>query len=178
MGRGKGPKRRKTDSEVVLLAQGKGAVKRTQKNPFDCHGSDDVFFTVREIKAEAYSKGKPVWLIGWEGYGDDADTWEPIENLAGHEQEIHAFRKAREEKSSTEQAQHTKKRKPVEDAEASEKDANPDVDIVAEWVEGKTAKRKAACWQFYKVKLDHEQNDKVVAVCMLQSMRTGIIANV
>ena len=39
------------------------------------------------------------------------------------------------------------------------------MDSVAEWVEGKTAKRKAACWQFYKVKLDPEQNDKVVAVC-------------
>lgn len=92
-----GGKRRKTTSasreaQAGLRAQGKGLVKRTQKSPFDPHGSDDVTYQVREIKAEGTRFGKPSWLIGWEGYGDAADSWEPIENLAGHEQDIAQFR--------------------------------------------------------------------------------------
>ena len=123
MPRGKGAKRRKTsDADVVLLAQGQGPVKRTQKNPYDLTGSDDTVFSVREIKAEAVRKGKPVWLIGWEGFTDNEDTWEPIENLAGHEQEIAAFRKDKEERSRVDAQNNraNKKRKtPSEQQSAS-----------------------------------------------------------
>ncbi|KAK3268810.1 hypothetical protein CYMTET_22717 [Cymbomonas tetramitiformis] len=32
------------------------------------------------------------WLIRWKGYGQAHDTWEPIENLAGLEDDIAKFR--------------------------------------------------------------------------------------
>ncbi|KAK3280810.1 hypothetical protein CYMTET_11363 [Cymbomonas tetramitiformis] len=125
--RGKGPKRRKTSTSsgnaggVTLLAQGKGTTKRTQKNPFDRHGNDEVEYFVREIKAGATRKGKPVWLIGWQGYGDDADTWEPIENLAGLEQDIKAFREAHEEKEKEiAEARKNKRKQPDEQVAGAE----------------------------------------------------------
>ena len=92
-----GAKRRKTSVFTPSLrAQGKGPVKRTQRTAFDPHGSDDTTYAVREIKAEGQRCGKPAWLIGWEGFDDSADSWEPIENLAGHEQDIASFRKREE----------------------------------------------------------------------------------
>ncbi|KAK3234342.1 hypothetical protein CYMTET_55406 [Cymbomonas tetramitiformis] len=166
MPRGKGAKRRKTsDADVVLHAQGQGPVKRTQKNPYDLTGSDATVFSVREIKAEAVRKGKPVWLIGWEGFTDNEDTWKPIENLAGHEQEIAAFRKDKEERSRVDAQNNraNKKRKtPSEQQSASDEDAST---LDENWVEGKGGKRKAACWACYKVRLCPEQPEKVLALC-------------
>ncbi len=123
MGRGKGPKRRKTTSSSESpqrLAQGAGSTKRTQNNPFDPHGNNEIFFQVRAIKAERKAAGKPQWLIGWEGFGDSADTWEPIEHLAGYEQEIAAFRAAQEkENHEVDAANARRKRKAAANAEAS-----------------------------------------------------------
>ncbi|KAK3252474.1 hypothetical protein CYMTET_38226 [Cymbomonas tetramitiformis] len=147
-GRGVGPKRRKpSDTDVVLVAQGKGPVKRTQKNPYDFTGSDNVTFKVREIKAEATQKGKPVWLIGWEGYDDKADTWEPIEHLAGYEQDIAAFRKSQEEEAAlaAKNPQTTKqKRKRSEGGEGEVSTSGGEAEDG--WIEGKAPKRiKSLC---------------------------------
>ena len=115
--RGRGPKRQSA-SGVILRAQGTGHVKRTQQSPFDPAGSDEVDYVVRIIKAERLSGVTPQWLIGWEGYSDAADTWEPIDNLVGHEQEIAAFRESRKEKAAEESAASAaKKRKRKEEAE-------------------------------------------------------------
>ncbi|KAK3257892.1 hypothetical protein CYMTET_33037 [Cymbomonas tetramitiformis] len=108
---------------------------------------------------------------GWEGYGNDADTWEPIEHLAGHAQEIAAFRKAQEEKNAElakASSAHRKRKSGASrvSTENSEQDAcAADDDSGDSWKEGKGGKRKAACWDFYKVKLEPGSTDKVVAVC-------------
>ncbi|KAK3283897.1 hypothetical protein CYMTET_8424 [Cymbomonas tetramitiformis] len=120
-----GGKRRKTSStssSVPIRAQGKGLVKSTPRNAFDPHGSDDNTYTVRETKVEGRRFGKTSWLIGWEGYDGFADSWEPIENLAGHKQDITAFRK-REEVRIAEATEATKKRKADAAAAAAAADA-------------------------------------------------------
>ncbi|KAK3241317.1 hypothetical protein CYMTET_48910 [Cymbomonas tetramitiformis] len=72
---------------------GKGPIKRTQQTPFDPAGSDDIVYSVREIKVERVAKGNAQWLVGWENFPDAKhDTWEPVENLAGLETLISEFR--------------------------------------------------------------------------------------
>ena len=106
-GRGKRP------NKVVLVSQGKGEVKRTQQTPFDPAGSNDVEYIVREIKAERVAKGGAAqWLIGWENFPDPKhDTWEPVENLAGHETTISDFRIRAQEEQEVREAAAAEKRK-------------------------------------------------------------------
>ncbi|KAK3286044.1 La ribonucleoprotein [Cymbomonas tetramitiformis] len=158
--RGRGAKQRKTAGSSEVRAQGTGPVKRTQRNPFDPHGSDEFTYSVREIKAEGQRFGKPAWLIGWEGFDDSADTWEPIENLAGHEQDIAAFRQKEEARLAELAATNSQKRKATnqepeqtrDDGDSNEEDG---------WVEGLGGRRKAECWRFFKVRLDPENSDKI-----------------
>ncbi|KAK3246768.1 hypothetical protein CYMTET_43707 [Cymbomonas tetramitiformis] len=101
--RGRGPARakaRSSSSGVTLVAQGKGLVKRTQQNPFDPAGSDETDYAVRVIKAERVKGDAAQWLVGWEGFSDKEDTWEPIEHLAGYEAEIREFRERKKVEAS------------------------------------------------------------------------------
>eukprot|EP00854_Cymbomonas_tetramitiformis_P030587 gene30587-biopygen31907 len=74
---------------------------------------------------------------------DRANTWEPIENLAGHEQDIASFRSKREEENHE---RAVKKKKQSENVEVIDDDA-------PKWVEGKSGKRKSAVWQLFQVEL-------------------------
>jgi len=105
MARTRGPKRRKANhTDVVLVAQGKGLVKRTQNHPYDSAGSDDVEYQVREIKAHRKCYGVDQYLVGWEGLATQHDTWEPVENLPGSEDAITAFCKEQAEKAAESEA--------------------------------------------------------------------------
>ncbi|KAK3289128.1 hypothetical protein CYMTET_3433 [Cymbomonas tetramitiformis] len=145
MGRvGRPTKKRKAPTGVTLVAQGQGPVKRTQLHPYDCHGSDEKTYEVEEILAErTVQGGKPHWLISWVGLSEKANTWEPIENLAGHEQDIASFRSKREEENHE---RAVKKKKQSENVEVIDDDA-------PKWVEGKSGKRKSAVWQLFQVEL-------------------------
>ncbi|KAK3272619.1 La ribonucleoprotein [Cymbomonas tetramitiformis] len=159
-------KRRKTGGslECGLRAQGAGPVKRTQRTPFDPHGSDEFTYTIREIKAEGQRFGKPAWLIGWEGFDDTADTWEPIENLAGHEQDIAAFYRKREEARLVELAANEarKKRKaPEENPQSSDNEQGQESGTCLggkPW--GKKESRVLAILQYFR--LDPDNNDKIL----------------
>ena len=109
--RGRGSK----PNHVKLVAQGKGRIKRTQQTPFDPAGSDDIVYSVREIKAERVAKGNAQWLVGWENFPDAKhDTWEPVENLAGLETLISEFRQQFKEEQELLEAQTAEKKKSKE----------------------------------------------------------------
>jgi len=78
---------------------GKGPIKRTPNHEFDHRGNADDIYDVESILAERLSKvgDRTVeeWLIRWKGYSQAHDTWEPIENLAGLEDDIATFRNER-----------------------------------------------------------------------------------
>eukprot|EP00854_Cymbomonas_tetramitiformis_P007745 gene7745-biopygen7824 len=94
--RGQGQRPRKARPEV-LLAQGKGPVKRTQLNPFDAAGCDDREYEVEKILGTRTNYGEQQWLINWKDFGEGTDAWEPLKNLHGHEAEIEAFHTRSEE---------------------------------------------------------------------------------
>ena len=81
-----------------LKAQGSGPTKRTPKGDFDGAAGNDIY-VVEKILGEGSAKGTPVYLIRWQGYGKEDDTWEPIENLAGMEEHIAQFRAVQREKN-------------------------------------------------------------------------------
>ncbi|KAK3265714.1 hypothetical protein CYMTET_25628 [Cymbomonas tetramitiformis] len=158
--RGRGSKRQSSFC-VTLVAQGKGAIKRTQLSPFDAAGSDDREYFVRDIKAERLSNGVPQWLIGWEGVFNKDDTWDPIEHLAGHEQDIFsAFRNRRKDEVAAEEKEASAKKKRRQE----EKDQSRiEFD---EFEEAFGGKRRSACWKHYKVQKD--DTGKIVNVkCLL-----------
>ena len=58
--------------------------------------ADEELFEVDRIKARKLENGHPVYLIAWKGYADEKhDTWEPLSNLAGIEQDVAAFEPTR-----------------------------------------------------------------------------------
>ena len=54
---------------------------RTLQTPFQ--HTDDTLYTVEKITAVRWSGGARQWLVRWQGYGEQDDTWEPIEHLVG-----------------------------------------------------------------------------------------------
>lgn len=40
--------------------------------------SDEEEYQVEKILDHAVKRGKHLYLIKWEGYGSDANTWEPL----------------------------------------------------------------------------------------------------
>ncbi|KAK3267269.1 La ribonucleoprotein [Cymbomonas tetramitiformis] len=158
--RGRGSKRQSA-SGVTLRAQGTGPIKRTQQSPFDPAGSDEVEYVVDTIKAERLSGCIPQWLIGWKGYSDAADTWEPIDNLVGHEQAIKAFRERRKEEAEEESASFAaKKKKRKEEAEKSKQDDDGFEDAFG-------GKRRSACWKHFTIQKDPETGKITSVKCTL-----------
>ncbi|KAK3250023.1 hypothetical protein CYMTET_40590 [Cymbomonas tetramitiformis] len=95
------PSSRKSEA-VKPKAQGKGTLKSTHRYAYVPAGSDDTEYHVREIISERGCGKHTQWLIGWV-VGSEVpkfNTWEPIENLAGCEADIAAFR----ERAKTERA--------------------------------------------------------------------------
>ena len=72
---------------------------RTPQTPFQ--HTDDTLYTVEKITAVRWSGGARQWLVRWQGYGEQDDTWEPIENLVGCATFIRGFESRREEEVET-----------------------------------------------------------------------------
>jgi len=83
---------------------GQGPIKRTPRHEFDHRDNLDNIYDVDRILAERSVKidGQVVeeWLVRWKGFNASDDTWEPIENLAGLEDDIAKFRQDRDEQTT------------------------------------------------------------------------------
>jgi len=103
-GAGKKPNQSQLSTSKRLPPLGKGPIKRTPQHEFDHQDNPDNIYDVDSIRAERKVKIDGVvieqWLIRWKGFTEAHDTWEPIENLAGLEDDIAKFRKVRDEQVS------------------------------------------------------------------------------
>ena len=83
-----------------LKPLGVGPIKRTPLSVGDPAASTTGVYVVAAIKAEAVRRGKPYFLVAWEGWTRDEDgtdtvkydTWEPVDHLPGVELTIEQFR--------------------------------------------------------------------------------------
>lgn len=98
--RANGTKPKKSRPSTRLPPLGKGPIKRTPRHEFDHRDHPDDVYDVEKILAERLVKNGDrtveEWLIRWKGYTEADDTWEPIENLAGLEDDIAKFRNERD----------------------------------------------------------------------------------
>lgn len=82
----------------------------------------DDMYEVEAIQARRLVKGKPEYLIRWKGFSEKHDTWEPLSNLAGIEQDLSRF-EAEEKRANEEyrlQLEEMRKQKAVNKAAAEE----------------------------------------------------------
>ncbi|KAK3242100.1 La ribonucleoprotein [Cymbomonas tetramitiformis] len=97
MGKRASKKSKFSTNDSRLPPIGKGPIKRTPNHEFDHRGNADNIYLVECILAERLTKSGDrtveEWLIRWKGYSQAHDTWEPIENLAGLEDDIANFRR-------------------------------------------------------------------------------------
>ena len=96
-GRKKAPNKRASAHQPV--AEGSGTTKRTKRHLADPHAGADMYI-LEDILAMRLSAGVREYLIRWKGYGEAADTYEPIENLAGSEDYIARFHKEQDLKNA------------------------------------------------------------------------------
>ncbi|KAK3252854.1 hypothetical protein CYMTET_37873 [Cymbomonas tetramitiformis] len=90
----------------------RGIIDRFFHGLMDCKIEDFTVATTLDPRYKSF-KFKCVgdWCQGWEGLSDKEDTWEPIEHLVGHEQDISAFRERRKLESAKEEAKAAAKKK-------------------------------------------------------------------
>ncbi|CAL8085484.1 unnamed protein product [Orchesella dallaii] len=50
----------------------------------DSEDEEQMFLVEKILKKRNGTDGKSIYLIKWEGYGDEENTWEPEENLPTH----------------------------------------------------------------------------------------------
>ena len=91
---------------------------RTPQTPFE--HTDETLYTVEKITAVRWSGGARQWLVRWEGYGEQDDTWEPIEHLVGCATFIREFESRREEEDKQEKARALERRQQAKEAAAAE----------------------------------------------------------
>ena len=91
---------------------------RTPQTPFE--HTDETLYTVEKITAVRWSGGARQWLVRWEGYGEQDDTWEPIEHLVGCATFIREFESRREEEDKQEKARALERRQQAKKAAAAE----------------------------------------------------------
>lgn len=98
------PKKKHTaPTQPTLRAEGSSR-KRTPLNQFDPAAGGDIY-EPEIIVAMRVAKGITQWQVKWKGYDTRANTWEPIEHLAGCEDMIAAFtEKKREEDEAFQKA--------------------------------------------------------------------------
>ncbi|KAK3270098.1 hypothetical protein CYMTET_21491 [Cymbomonas tetramitiformis] len=111
---------------------------------------------VQSKLSDFISGGTPQWLIGWEGLSDKEDTWEPIEHLAGHEQDIAAFRERRKSEATAEEAEASAKKK------QRQEDKNKNVEESDGFEDASGGRRTSSCWKHYKVQKN--EDGKIVHV--------------
>ena len=168
-------KRQVSEPKKPVKPHGKpGGIQRTPLHAYDKAANQDLY-NVQDIIAERQEKGVPKYLVRWEGFGPEDDTWEPIEHLAGAEDYIARFVEERNAAAKRSEEEHAAKRaKRCECAEQqSSQPADNDVPGGSRSKSGEpeTVKRKTSwVWQafYYLPPCDDKQKaDKPRYKCLL-----------
>ncbi|KAL5505608.1 hypothetical protein EMCRGX_G007072 [Ephydatia muelleri] len=167
-------KRQVSEPKKPVKPHGKpGGIQRTPLHAYDKAANQDLY-NVQDIIAERQEKGVPKYLVRWEGFGPEDDTWEPMEHLAGAEEYIARFveeRNAAAKRSEEEHAAKRAKRRECAEQQSSQPADNVPGGSRSKSGEPETIKRKTSwVWQafYYLPPCDDKQKaDKPRYKCLL-----------
>ena len=115
------------------------------------HGNKDMY-DIEEILADSWVQGVQQWHVKWASFGDEADTWQPFEHLAGCEDYIAMFEKQkRQNNPRIEEEEHAcKKQKRVEE-DAAQPNVVPEQPLT-------NSRLTSRAWKtFNKIRIDGKQ---------------------
>ncbi|KAK3281438.1 hypothetical protein CYMTET_10773 [Cymbomonas tetramitiformis] len=102
------------------------------------------------------------WLIQRENLGEGTETWEPLDNLPGHDGVIQEF----EVRSEREQAELARKRKEKKEGKRKERDATEGGSVAESGFEQATGENlRSAYWRHFNVR--YERRKLVEYACTL-----------
>jgi len=81
---------KKTEPPAIIRLVDDNSPKEETKSETES-GEGEGIFEVDRICARRFSDGCVQYLVSWKGYGDDSNTWEPIENLSSCSDAIRNF---------------------------------------------------------------------------------------
>ena len=155
---------------------GKGPIKRTPRHEFDHRDNTENIYDVECIIAERSVKvnGLTVeeWLIRWKGYSDSHDTWEPIENLAGLEDDIAHYRNAKSEQQPLKLGKR-RRRTPFDDNAPVAVAANP-----GESVPGSSAAATSNNTEEEEDCVEEDESDDAILRPAMRGRRTAKVISV
>ena len=134
-----------------------GGIQRTPLHAYDKAANQDLY-NVQDIIAERQEKGVPKYLVRWEGFGPEDDTWEPIEHLAGAEEYIARFVEERNAAAKRSEEEHAAKRAKRHECAEQQSSQPADNDVPggsrSKSGEPETIKRKTSwVWQAFTISL-------------------------
>ena len=76
--------------------------KSSDENSEDDNSSDkEGEFEVEEIRGKRIHRGKVQYLVKWVGYGEEDNTWEPVEHLVNSETAVNEYENIIQKKESS-----------------------------------------------------------------------------
>lgn len=119
---------------------------RTPQTPHDkAVDNAEKEYVVEKILGEKQEFYEKLFLIKWEGFDDDQNTWEPIEHLAGCRDKIADYRKRRKEEDDAiaEQRKQRNAERAAERAAAQQKAREDSINIAVDLQSGMTPEEVA-----------------------------------
>ena len=145
--RGPKPRTPAPSKSAPLKPHGKkDGARRTPKHMADPHGGKDMY-TIETILVQRWVHGQKQWQVKWAGFDNEANTWEPIEHLAGCEDYIATFEKEQDQWNRALEDEHARKKQKRVEEDAAQAQASPSSVVLDE--PAVNPKRSSRCWQTF-----------------------------
>ncbi|KAJ2235353.1 hypothetical protein H4R99_004667 [Coemansia sp. RSA 1722] len=151
------------DNEAILDLNAADASKDVSNNEEGSQaGDDEEVYVVKEVLEHKKANGKTLYLIRWEGYTSDEDTWEGEENIL--DEEILKKYWAKQNTKSSRQIPKSTKPKPRKPLGRSAMDEDEDEDEKDSMVPSPPTNKRRRTKEDVVMKSEDTSDDELAAV--------------